>query len=880
MAWEGEEDGNGDGDESSEPTVNVSSLRSKFEIMKVEEPAAAPLARSVPEQQSLSEAARRTPPIKPNVAPKPILATKPTISTSKQARSTSPTQQPRSISPLPLLPPRRVPSPLSPSTMIATPFLPPPPTKFTRERSTASISKAILPARKTSTAMPASKDRHLPDRRFVNRLPPRLKTGTTEFAAANWNGKPLDAIGKYICVSGDSTRVWSMSSDQWTVPHLEFRGVSVAFKAMKQSNKEGSLVWVGTQEGMIFEINVRDSLIVERRNNVHRHPISHILRCGRAMITIDESGGLRVWRMGTSDASISLQQAPQVFRLNGRCRACVIAEGRLWASHGRTVGVYSPLEMNGEPFQVTPQQLSAPKLVGNITAVANLGSEDDRVFFAHDDGKISVYSKLKLECVELVNVATQNITAMCGTGTYLWVGFRTGVIRVLDVSKPQWVLLLEFRSQSSSIVSLVCDHSSLWRAGAIHVVSGDENGEIKIWDGMLFENWLQQSMYNQQDTFCTFESLKLLSFTWNVGACTPTHLERVKEDNDDILELFASGQAPDLVCIGLQELVDLDDKKLTAKSIIMGSRKESGYQQSVLSHQYREWQAKMLELLNTAMRSQSRSERYILLHSNSLVGLFTCVFVLEKHQPRISNVHSNTVKCGLGGLHGNKGAIVWRCIWDLTSICLINCHLAAGQSHVSNRNDDLVEICKGAVFPALLDAQTRTDCFLGGTDGSHILDHEICIVNGDMNYRIDLPRDTVIRNVQKGDTEKLYQHDQLHLECTTNPDHVLRSFTEPPLQFKPTYKYDVGTSRYDTGSKARTPAWCDRILYRSINGRVVNELYDRVEVMSSDHRPVFARFKFDTKLVESKKKKTAWDQVTANWNTYLEREKLRIKYFS
>ncbi|CAM9950857.1 unnamed protein product, partial [Ectocarpus fasciculatus] len=44
-------------------------------------------------------------------------------------------------------------------------------------------------------------------------------------------------------------------------------------------------------------------------------------------------------------------------------------------------------------------------------------------------------------------------------------------------------------------------------------------------------------------------------------------------------------------------------------------------------------------------------------------------------------------------------------------------------------------------------------------------------------------------------------------------------YSEGPLNFRPTYKFDSGTDTYDTSSKQRVPAWTDRILY---SGRIVS----------------------------------------------------------
>jgi hypothetical protein len=203
---------------------------------------------------------------------------------------------------------------------------------------------------------------------------------------------------------------------------------------------------------------------------------------------------------------------------------------------------------------------------------------------------------------------------------------------------------------------------------------------------------------------------------------------------------------------------------------------------------------------------------------------------------------------------------VLRFVLDDTSLCFINCHLAAGQTQTKDRNNDITSILESALLPAERDPSVKQDSFIGGGDGTMVMDHEICILNGDLNYRIDtMGRDTVVNAVKAKNFSKLLERDQLLASKRKNPWFKLRAFHELPITFAPTYKYDVGTDNYDSSEKKRSPAWCDRLLYRG-QGRIKQLDYRRHEVRVSDHRPVTGLFDIVTKSISPKKRAMKWDE--------------------
>lgn len=276
-----------------------------------------------------------------------------------------------------------------------------------------------------------------------------------------------------------------------------------------------------------------------------------------------------------------------------------------------------------------------------------------------------------------------------------------------------------------------------------------------------------------------------------------------------------------------------------------------------MSSVYQAWADK----LGLAVRQNCPAdEPYVKVHHEQLVGLFAAMFVKASVRDSLRDVSVSTVKRGIGGMYGNKGALVARMVLDDTSICFINVHLAAGQRHKAARNADLAAIMDDkAVFPPA----DRLPYVLGG-DGTGILDHEFVILAGDLNYRIDQRRDAVLASLARGDLASLLEHDQLRREMRANHAFRLRYFAEAPIAFAPTYKYDVGTDAYDSSDKQRIPAWCDRVLFtRSPRIHALN--YRRYEPTASDHKPVSAALRVMVKRIRPADRNKVRAQVHDEW---------------
>ncbi|TYI78495.1 hypothetical protein E1A91_D06G216600v1 [Gossypium mustelinum] len=249
--------------------------------------------------------------------------------------------------------------------------------------------------------------------------------------------------------------------------------------------------------------------------------------------------------------------------------------------------------------------------------------------------------------------------------------------------------------------------------------------------------------------------------------------------------------------------------------------------------------------------SSANSIKYSLVASKQMVGIFLTVWMRKELVQYVSHLRISCVGRGILGCLGNKGCISVSMLFHKTTLCFLCSHLASGEKEGDElrRNSDVIEILRNTQFPRICKT-------LNSRVPEKILDHDRVIWLGDLNYRIALSYSDTGKLLKERAWDTLYNNDQLKIEREAG--RVFKGWKEGKIYFAPTYKYSLNSDIYagetvETKSKRRTPAWCDRILWR---GSEIYQLsYERKESRFSDHRPVCATFWVSVEAMEDGSKR-------------------------
>ncbi|CAB1319563.1 unnamed protein product [Coregonus sp. 'balchen'] len=206
-----------------------------------------------------------------------------------------------------------------------------------------------------------------------------------------------------------------------------------------------------------------------------------------------------------------------------------------------------------------------------------------------------------------------------------------------------------------------------------------------------------------------------------------------------------------------------------------------------------------------------------------------------------SEVEHATVTTRIMSQIKTKGALGIGFTFFGTSFLFITSHFTSGDSKVYERILDYNKIIEALALPnGLPDTNPYRST---SSDVTTRFDEVFWF--GDFNFRLSKDRvgvEAILNQNQGVDMGPLLHHDQLSKEMKDGS--IFKGFQEAPIQFLPTYKYDVGCDMYDTTSKQRTPSYTDRILFRNrqVDDIKVIKYTSCSTIKTSDHRPVIGMF--------------------------------------
>ncbi|KAI1730073.1 polyphosphatidylinositol phosphatase INP52 [Ditylenchus destructor] len=349
------------------------------------------------------------------------------------------------------------------------------------------------------------------------------------------------------------------------------------------------------------------------------------------------------------------------------------------------------------------------------------------------------------------------------------------------------------------------------------------------------------------------------------------NLEKKKDEELD-------GIMPDLVVIGLQEIVKLNPGNATRDAFQAMTNIQS---------------PKVSKWINT-LSEELNQYHYA---CKGFVPMFGLLLVLYHRRKQLDSSRASPsneddtisltkmrtakVQTGLGKqvqtAMRNKGAVAISLLLNNSVwVCFVNAHLShgAGPDNLRERNRDYFTIIKEMNFATK------------GHPPFTILQHDVVFWVGDLNYRLSYEGSGLNREQtiawSKGSLKELLlllPYDELRKQIqvdetiSTKNGHATPAFGvfhEADINYAPTYKHDKNTSddNYDTSKKQRWPAWTDRILYWISDTFVSNQsenissekdleleqtCYESVpKIKVSDHKPVRAVFRITSATAKSR----------------------------
>lgn len=182
---------------------------------------------------------------------------------------------------------------------------------------------------------------------------------------------------------------------------------------------------------------------------------------------------------------------------------------------------------------------------------------------------------------------------------------------------------------------------------------------------------------------------------------------------------------------------------------------------------------------------ESRKGPYQLLIKDRLMGIYMAVFIHRDLKPLVRGMSKSAVTAGLiGGRVGNKGGVGISLNVNGTTFLFLNAHLAAHEGKINHRLANLSKI----------KAELSVDDFLAVDDPRNMAEDltdrfDFSFLCGDLNFRLDISRLHADWLISRQEYAQAFEFDQLNALMKQGKSFI--GFNEAPINFPPTFKYDV-----------------------------------------------------------------------------------------
>ncbi|KIJ66753.1 hypothetical protein HYDPIDRAFT_108686 [Hydnomerulius pinastri MD-312] len=176
---------------------------------------------------------------------------------------------------------------------------------------------------------------------------------------------------------------------------------------------------------------------------------------------------------------------------------------------------------------------------------------------------------------------------------------------------------------------------------------------------------------------------------------------------------------------------------------------------------------------------------YVPLIKERMMGLYLTVYIHRDLRDHVEGTSRSAVTAGLiGGRVGNKGGVGISLKIDGTTFLFLNAHLAAHEGKVHHRLANLAKI----------KSELAVDDFLQPDDprmmAEDVTDRfDYTFLCGDLNFRLDITRLHADWLISRQEYGQALAFDQLKKQMETSS--AFSGFHEAPINFPPTFKYDV-----------------------------------------------------------------------------------------